>query len=216
MTISPSIVKDKTMQIREAAQAVLVVSSAWMLVACAGGPSEGEIQAALQPKLEGASCVRAPMFKAFPVTLKEGFGSGTSLGNEPAFDALVAAGLLAKSGKTYSLTDPGQAAYVPQESGFCYAQGYEIAKIKDTSENVEQMGPAVDKSWVVTVDIRQKSVAAWAKTPAVQKLARNPETLSEEPKSYRVVVGRLKADNKLQLIDPRFSIMRGLSVSQAF
>lgn len=78
------------------------------------------------------------------------------------------------------------------------------------------MGPAVDKSWVVTVDIRQKSVAAWAKTPAVQKLARNPETLSEEPKSYRVVVGRLKADNTLQLIDPRFSIMRGLSVSQAF
>lgn len=204
------------MQIRKVAQAVLVVGGAWMLVACAGGPSEAEIQAALQPKLGGASCVRAPMFKAFPVTLEKGFGSGMSMGNEPAFDALVAAGLLAKSGKTYSLTDPGQAAYVQQESGFCYAQGYEIAKIKDTSENVEQMGPAVDKSWVVTVDIRQKSVAAWAKIPAVQKLARNPETLSEKPKSYRVVVGRLKADNTLQLIDPRFSIMRGLSVSQAF
>ncbi|WIN08861.1 MULTISPECIES: hypothetical protein [Pseudomonas] len=111
-TISPSIVKDKTIQIREVTQAVLVVGGAWMLVACAGGPSEGEIQAALQPKLEGASCVRAPMFKAFPVTLEEGFGSGTSMGNERAFDALVAAGLLAKSGKTYSLTDPGQAAYV--------------------------------------------------------------------------------------------------------
>lgn len=204
------------MRIREVAQAVLIVSGALMLVACSGGPSESEIQAALQPRLEGASCVRAAMFKTFPVTLEKGFGSGTSMGNEPAFDALAAAGLLAKSGKTYSLTDPGQAAYVQQESGFCYAQGYEIAKIKDTSENTEQMGPAVDKSWVVTVDIRQKSVAAWAKTPAVQKLARNPETLSEEPKTYRVVVGRLKADNTLQLIDPSFSIMRGLSVNQAY
>ncbi|RML53589.1 hypothetical protein ALQ93_102710 [Pseudomonas syringae pv. pisi] len=204
------------MRIRKVAQAVLIVSGALMLVACAAEPSEGEIQAALQPRLEGASCVSAPMFKTFPVTLEEGFGSATSMGNEPAFDALVAAGLLAKSGKTYSLTDPGQATYVQKESGFCYAQGYEIAKIKDTSENSEQMGPAVDKSWVVTVDIRQKSVAAWAKTPAIQKLARNPETFSEEPKSYRVVVGRLKADNTLQLIDPRFSIMSGLSVNQAF
>ncbi|SFG83792.1 hypothetical protein SAMN05444062_101643 [Pseudomonas syringae] len=204
------------MRIREVAQAVLIVSGALMLAACSGGPSESEIQAALQPRLEGASCVRASMFKTFPVTLEKGFGSGTSMGNEPAFDALAAAGLLAKSGKTYSLTAPGQAAYLQQESGFCYAQGYEIAKIKDTSENTEQMGPAVDKSWVVTVDIRQKSVAAWAKTPAVQKLARNPETLSEEPKTYRVVVGRLKADNTLQLIDPSFSIMRGLTVNQAY
>ncbi|MBF7144966.1 MULTISPECIES: hypothetical protein [Pseudomonas] len=204
------------MQIKEVAQAAFIVSGALMLAACARGPSEGEIQAALQPELEGASCVRAPMFKTFPVTLKEGFGSGTSIGNEPSFDALVSAGLLAKSGNTYSLTEPGRNAYVQQESGFCYAQGYEIANIKDTSENTEKMGPAVDKSWVVLVDIRQKSVAAWAKTPEIQKLARNPETLSEEPKSYRVVVGRLKAEKTLQLIDPSFSIMRGLSVNQAF
>ncbi|WP_296255626.1 MULTISPECIES: hypothetical protein [unclassified Pseudomonas] len=204
------------MQMNVITRAVVVSISALMLAACTDEPAERDIQAALQPKLEGASCVRAPMFKSFPVTLENGFGSGTSTGNEPAFDALVEAGLLAKSGKTYALTDQGSAAYVPQEPGFCYAQGYEVATIKDTAPNTGQMGAAVDKSWVVTLDIRQKPVEGWAKTPAVQKLARNQEAFSEAAKTYRVIVGTLKADKKLQLIDPRFSIMRGVSVSQAF
>lgn len=204
------------MRMKVITRAVVVGFSTLMLAACTDTPSENDLQAALQPKLEGASCLQAPMFKAFPVTLENSFGNGTSTGNEPAFDALVEAGLLAKSAKTYSLTDQGRAAYVPQASGFCYAQGYEIARIKDTALNTGQMGPSVDKSWVVTLDIRQKPIAPWAKTPAIQKLARNQESFSEAPKTYRVIVGTLKADKKLQVIDPRFSIMHGVSVNQAF
>jgi hypothetical protein len=123
---------------------------------------------------------------------------------------------LKKLACTLTLAEPGRAAYVQQASGFCYAQGYEIANIQNTEANTQQMGAAVDKSWIVTVDIRQKPIAAWAKTPAIEKLARNAENLSEAPKTYRVTVGRIKGEPGLKLIDPRFSIMRGVSVSQAF
>lgn len=194
----------------------LAALSALLLTACSESPSDENIQAALQPRLEGASCVTAPMFKSFPVTLSDSFSSGVSKGNAPAFDALVEAGLLAKSDATYTLTEPGRTAYVPQASGFCYAQGYEIAKIQNTTANTQQMGPAVEKSWVVTVDIRQQPIAAWAKTPAIEKLARNSEVLSDAPKTYNVTVGKVKGEQALKLIDPRFSIMRGISVSQGF
>ncbi len=99
-------------------------------------------------------------------------------------------GLLAKSDKTYSLTDPGRAAYVEQAPGFCYSQGYETAKIEGISPNTGPMGAAVDKSWIVTVDIRQKPIAAWAKIPAIEELARNPENFSDVPKTCHVTVGR--------------------------
>ena len=59
-------------------------------------------------------------------------------------------------------------------------------------------------------------MGAWAKTPAIEKLARNAENLSEAPQTYRVTVGRIKGEPGLKLIGPRFSIMRGVSVSQAF
>lgn len=201
------------MRLREMA---FIAASALLLTGCGESPSDTDIQAALQPRLEGASCVSAPMFKDFPVTLKNSFGSGTSSANAPAFDALVDAGLLAKSENTYTLTDTGRAAYAQPSGGFCYAQGYEIAKIQKTEVNTQQMGPAVDKSWLVTVDIRQKPIAAWAKTPAIEKLARHAENLSEAPKTYHVTVGRIKGEQGLKLIDPRFSIMRGVSVSQGF
>lgn len=207
------IVKDKTMRINSLA---LAATSALLLTACSDSPSDTDIQAALQPQLEGASCVTAAMFKSFPVTLSATFSTGISSGNAPAFDALTDAGLLAKSDKTYNLTEPGRAAYVEQAPGFCYSQGYEIAKIKDISPNTGPMGAAVDKSWIVTVDIRQKPIAAWAKTPAIEKLARNPENLSDVPKTYHVTVGRVKGEQGLKLLDPRFSIMRGVSVSQGY
>ncbi|MCJ7959009.1 MAG: hypothetical protein MUW57_21295 [Pseudomonas sp.] len=201
------------MRIREMA---LITAAALLLTACSDSPSDADIQAALQPRLEGASCVKAAMFNSFPVTLSDSVMSGTSSANQPAFDALTNAGLLAKSDKTYTLTDAGRTAYVQQESGFCYAQGYEIAKVQNIAANTNPMGDAVDKSWVVTVDIRQKTIADWANTPAIEKLARNPENLSEVPKTYHVVVGRLKGEQTLKLIDPRFSIMRGVGVNQAF
>ena len=194
----------------------LATASALLLTACSDSPSDTDIQTALQTRLQGPACISAPMFKSFPVTLSESFSAGVSSGNAPAFDALVDAGLLAKSDKTYSLTESGRTAYTEQAPGFCYSQGYEIAKIKDVSPNPDPMGAAVDKSWVVTVDIRQKTIADWANTPAIEKLARNPENLSEVPKTYHVVVGRLKGEQTLKLIDPRFSIMRGIGVNQAF
>lgn len=204
------------MPLKKLASTLALATSALLLSACSEKPSDADIQAALQPQLQGASCVSAPMFKNFPVTLSESFSSGTSSANAPAFDALVDAGLLAKNDKTYTLTELGQAAYVQPSGGFCYAQGYEIAKVQNTEVNTQQMGPAVEKSWLVTVDIRQKPVAAWAKTPSIEKLARHAENLSEAPKTYHVTVGRIKGEQGLKLIDPRFSIMRGVSVSQGF
>ena len=92
------------MRIREMA---LITAAALLLTACSDSPSDTDIQAALQPRLEGASCVKAAMFNRFPVTLSDGVMSGTSSANQPAFDALTDAGLLAKSANTYSLTDNG-------------------------------------------------------------------------------------------------------------
>ncbi|TFY86597.1 hypothetical protein DYL59_21830 [Pseudomonas kairouanensis] len=204
------------MPLQKLASTLALATAALLLTACSEKPSDADIQAALQPQLEGASCVSAPMFKDFPVTLSNSFSSGTSSANAPAFDALVDAGLLAKSDKTYTLTEPGRAAHEPASNGFCYAQGYEIAKVQNTEVNTQQMGPAVEKSWLVTVDIRQKPIAAWAKTPSIEKLARHAENLSETPKTYHVTVGRIKGEQGLKLIDPRFSIMRGVSVSQAY
>ncbi|PRA31494.1 hypothetical protein [Pseudomonas poae] len=193
-----------------------VATSTLFLTACSESPSDTDIQAALQPRLEGASCIKAPMFKTFPVTLGESFTRDVSKGNAPAFDALVAAGLLTKDGLTYTLTEAGTTAHSADASGFCYAQGYEIAKIHSTDVNTDQMGPAVEKSWLVTVDIRQKSVAAWAKNPVLEQLTRHPESLTETPETYHVTVGRIKGKEGVQLIDPRFSISHGFSVSQGF
>lgn len=204
------------MPLKKLACTLALATSALLLSACSDSPADADIQAALQPQLEGAACVSAPMFKNFPVTLSDSVSSAISSANAPAFDALAEAGLLAKSDKTYTLTEPGRAAYVQQSGGFCYAQGYEIAKIQNTEANTQQMGPAVEKSWLVTVDILQKPIAAWAKTPAIEKLARHAENLSEAPKTYHVTVGRIKGEQGLKLIDPRFSIMRGVSVNQAF
>lgn len=102
------------MRIREMA---LITAAALLLTACSDSPSDADIQAALQPRLEGASCVKAAMFNSFPVTLSDSVMSGTSSANQPAFDALTNAGLLAKSDKTYTLTDAGRAAYVQQNPG---------------------------------------------------------------------------------------------------
>lgn len=187
------------------------------LAGCTDKPSDADIQAALAPQLDGAACVTAPMFKTFPVTLSESFsGPGPASGNAPAFDALVSAGLLTKSGASYDLTDAGRAAHQVGVQGFCYADGFEIAEIKDVSEAKGQQGPAVDQAWDVTLDIRQKPVADWAKAPSVKQLSRDPDVFTQKVHTYHVTVATIKGEKGLRLIDPRFSLNHGVSVSQGF
>ncbi|UFH50909.1 hypothetical protein [Pseudomonas sp. KNUC1026] len=187
------------------------------LAGCSDKPSDSDIQAALAGQLDGQACLTAPMFRNFPVTLSDSFsGPGPASGNAPAFDALVSAGLLTKNGASYDLTDAGRAAHQVGSQGFCYADGFEIAEVKDVSEAKGQQGPAVDQAWDVTLDIRQKPVADWAKSPAVKQLSRDPDVFTQKVHTYHVTVATVKGEKGLRLIDPRFSLNHGVSVSQGF
>jgi hypothetical protein len=55
----------------------------------------------------------------------------------------------------------------------------------------------------------------WAKAQP-SKNWHNPEVLCDAPKTYNVTVAKVKGEQALKLIDPRFSIMRGISFSQGF
>ena len=52
--------------------------------------------------------------------------------------------------------------------------------------------------------------------PSHRKTGTQPEALCDAPKTYNVTVAKVKGEQALKLIDPRFSIMRGISVSQGF
>ncbi|WP_260982875.1 hypothetical protein [Pseudomonas oryzihabitans] len=157
------------------------------------------------------------MFKAFPITLSSGM-AGISTGNGPALDTLTQAGLLKKQGMTYELTELGRSAWNAEKSGFCYSSGYEIKEIKDVAPVApEKLGSAVEQGWTVAVDINQQKVADWAKSSAIGALAgRDAKAVSEAPQTYHVILGRVRGEQGLQVIDPRFSVNKGFGVGMAW
>jgi len=188
-----------------------------LIGACQDKPTDAEIRAALAPRLAGPSCITSVLFKAFPVTLSNAM-AGISTGNAPAFDALSQAGLLKKQGTTYELTEPGRSAWSAESSGFCYSSGYEVKDIKDVAPLApEEMGSAVEQGWTVAVDIGQQKVADWAKSPAIAELAgRNAKAVSEAARTYHVILGRVRGEQGLRVIDPSFSVDKGFGVSMAW
>ena len=157
------------------------------------------------------------LFKDFPVTLSTGM-AGISTGNAPALDTLGQAGLLKKQGTTYELTELGRSAWNAEKSGFCYASGYEIKAVKDIAPLApEKLGSAVEQGWTVAVDIGQQKVADWAKNPAIAELAgRKAKALSEAAQTYHVILGRVRGEQGLQVIDPRFAVDKGFGVNMAW
>ncbi len=188
-----------------------------LLGACQDKPTDAEIRAALAPRLAGPSCMTSVLFKAFPVSLGEDKASSLAR-NADVFEALSQAGLLSKQGNTYELTELGRSAWKAKESGFCYSPGYEVKQIKDVAAlDRDQVGPAVEQGWTVAVDIGQQKVADWTKSPAVVGLAeRKAPALAEAVETYHVILGRVRGEQGLQVIDPRFSVSKGFSVNMGW
>jgi hypothetical protein len=133
---------------------------------CSSKPSTSDIHKAFASRLDEPGCARSVMFKSFPVTLSDSGIGGIRLDNASSFDAFVAAGLLTRSGSTYNLTPAGRMAYKPERQGFCYSDSYEIRKIAEVADVPDaQSSPVVDKGWFVTLEIAQKPVAGWTRTP---------------------------------------------------
>lgn len=186
-------------------------------VACSSKPSTADIRGAFAPRLDVPGCARSVMFKSFPVTLSDTAIGGIRVGNASSFDAFVTAGLLSKSGNTYSLTPAGRAAYKLEKQGFCYSDGYEIRKVADVAPVPGvQNNPVVDKAWFVTADIAQKPVAAWALTPVVSALATDRMALSTEPQTYHVTLARVRGKESIEIDDPMFVLVQGFDVFEGF
>lgn len=196
-----------------------IVDAACMLVmalacaACSSRPSTASIRDVFASRLDQPGCAGSVMFKRFPVTLS-GAADGIGPDNARTFDAFVAAGLLSRSGNTYSLSAAGRAAYKADEQGFCYSDGYEIRKIAKVEEIPDaQSSPDFDKGWFVTLDIAQKPVAAWARTPTVSVLALDRKALSSEPQTYHVTLAHARGKDGIEIDDPMFMLPHGFDVS---
>lgn len=193
----------------------LLLIALFILAACSPKPSETEIEQALAPRISIPSCITSTLFRQFPVTLSTSFISpAPQQGNAPVFDLFVKIGFLTKSGLTYSLTPDGQAAYNTKIQGFCYSAGYEIAKIRDISDDTDKLGPATDKGWLVTLDLKQKTIASWAKAPELAKFTFDKSVLSEEAKLYHIQFLREKGETEIKLVD--FDPPHGFAINEGF
>jgi hypothetical protein len=179
---------------------------------CSSRPSDTDIAAAFASKLAQPGCIASTSFTSFPVP------PDTATRNAATFDAFVQAGLLAKTGSSYDLTEAGRAAFKSEQRGFCYASGYEIASVKDTSTlGADQVGPAVEEAWRVTLDIRPKDVQDWVKSPALSAVAHGRQNASlASSATYQVTVGKIRGDAALKIVDPAFSFQPGAYLNQGW
>lgn len=208
---------NRTILLRTSGLPLVLCGVMLVCAGCSSKPSTPDIAKAFASRLDEPDCARSVMFKSFPVTLSDTVIGGIGSGNAPSFDAFVAAGLLSKSGNTYDLTPTGKAAYSPGKQGFCYSDGYEIRKIAEVADVPDaQSSPIVDKGWFVTLDIAQKPVAGWARTPAVSALALDKKALSTEPQAYHVTLAHVRGKDGIEIDDPMFMLVHGFDVADGF
>jgi hypothetical protein len=178
-----------------------------LLAGCGqSGPSQSEIEAALQKSVSGKGCATSVLFKTFPIP------DSMARSNGDITKPFENIGFIAKQDGAYQLTDKGQAAYDAERSGFCYTEGYTISNIKITDEETEADRPqALSGAWYVNFQIAPSNVDEWVKNPEIIDAASRASLENiVQPKTFTVRLVKEKGDDKLFIADPRFSFSPGI------
>ncbi len=194
----------------------LIVTAIFPLIlsACGGGqPTEAEIREALAEKVNQKGCATSVMFDTMPIKKR------LVANNKNTLDALVAAGLLQKSGDTYALTSLGESAYDAKAKGFCYTDHYEIKNIAVVKEEdkSELSGSSLSGAWHVSFTIAPANVSDWAKNSQLLEAASlaSLEKVASE-KKYTVRFVKVAGEDKISIADPHFSFRPGIHFNMAW
>ncbi len=198
----------------------LVAALPLFLAACSGSaPSSEEIARLLAERgFDKPACASSTLFKTFPVTLSDSFsGPGPAKGNAAVYDALVGVGLLRRDGDSYDLTPAGREDYKPESKAFCYSSGFDVSVRSVDPAKPDDYGPAVEKGWLVTVEVKPREVKDWAKNPEVLKQA-SLTTLQQitQPQVGQVSLVKPRGEEGYKLVNTRFSPRQGFHFNQAW
>lgn len=184
------------------------------LTACGGStPSEAEVRAALEKQVNQKGCATSALFDTVPIK------QDSVAGNQVTLNALANAGLLEKSGNTYTLTSLGQSAYDAKSNGFCYADRYEIKDISVVKEEAKNAlsGTPLSSAWYISFVITPVNVSEWAKNPQVLQAASYASLEKVAgPQKYIVRFAKKAGEDKLFVADPRFSFSPGMHFNMGF
>lgn len=185
---------------------VVMLSACLTLAGCGTDqPSEAEIVKAFTPYTAKKACASSVLFNEFPVR------KSLVDNNQQILDIFVDAGLLEKSGSSYTLTALGRETYDSSKKGFCYTDSFRISSFKIEKE-LNDLPPKLTKAWYVSVDIAPDQVSDWVKNDELLKAAsRMSDTAPDENKSFTVRVGKIVGENELKVIDTHFTFHPGLT-----
>ncbi|MDQ6155598.1 hypothetical protein NMF55_11540, partial [Pseudomonas aeruginosa] len=138
-------------------------------------------------------------------------------GNAAVYDALVGVGLLRRDGDSYDLTPAGREDYKPESKAFCYSSGFDVSVRSVDPAKPDDYGPAVEKGWLVTVEVKPREVKDWAKNPEVLKQA-SLTTLQQitQPQVGQVSLVKPRGEEGYKLVNTRFSPRQGFHFNQAW
>lgn len=142
---------------------------------------------------------------------------GPAKGNAAVYDALVGVGLLRRDGDSYDLTPAGREDYKPESKAFCYSSGFDVSVRSVDPAKPDDYGPAVEKGWLVTVEVKPREVKDWAKNPEVLKQA-SLTTLQQitQPQVGQVSLVKPRGEEGYKLVNTRFSPRQGFHFNQAW
>ncbi|MGA4815904.1 hypothetical protein ACPA9J_15405 [Pseudomonas aeruginosa] len=106
-------------------------------------------------------------------------------GNAAVYDALVGVGLLRRDGDSYDLTPAGREDYKPESKAFCYSSGFDVSVRSVDPAKPDDYGPAVEKGWLVTVEVKPREVKDWAKNPGGAQAGQPDHPATDHPTAGR-------------------------------
>ena len=107
--------------------------------------------------------------------------------------------------------------YKPESKAFCYSSGFDVSVRSVDPAKPDDYGPAVEKGWLVTVEVKPREVKDWAKNPEVLKQA-SLTTLQQitQPQVGQVSLVKPRGEEGYKLVNTRFSPRQGFHFNQAW
>lgn len=197
---------------------IFALAASFFVQGCADKPADSDIKKVIQDKLPQRSCFTSVLFNNFPIQLDDGsFGAGIAPANASNLQPFVDAGILAKDGRNYSLTEAGNSVYVPESKALCFSKGYDVVSISSINRDTTATSSAsVTDVWRVEAVIKQRPMDQWAKSDALKNIAiTSKQALSEASFTKTVLVSKLKDKDEL-IVDPYFNVSGNVSISKAW
>lgn len=185
---------------------IAIISACLAVIGCnADQPSEAEIVKAFAPYTAKKACASSVLFNEFPI--KKSLVDS----NQQTLDVFLAAGLIEKTGSSYTLSPLGKETYDTSKEGFCYTESFKISSFKIEKE-VDSLPDKLTAAWFVSVDITPDQVSNWVKDDELLKAASLlSDKTPEESKKFTVRVGKKVGKEELEVIDPTFHFKPGLT-----